>query len=118
MSGRERTMNPMLYEDPDVYRGLRFCEPDKVDEHRARPFRTVDTDIMTWGAGRAACPGRLIADVAAKVFLVQFLDEYDFAFVDDKRPEPSTFHEFVFFNPENKMLFRRRKDSVGIKNFL
>ncbi|RYC60778.1 hypothetical protein CHU98_g5412 [Xylaria longipes] len=115
MSGRERTMDPTLYEDPDVYKGLRFCKPDKINEHRARPFHTVDTDILTWGAGRAACPGRLIADVAAKIFLVRLLDEYDFAFVDGKRLKPSMFHEFVFFNPENKMLFRRREDSIGIE---
>ncbi|KAI8949235.1 cytochrome P450 [Xylaria longipes] len=115
MSGRQRTMDPTLYEDPDVYKGLRFCKPDKIKEHRARPFHTVDTDILTWGAGRAACPGRLIADVAAKIFLVQLLDEYDFAFVDGKPPKPSMFHEFVFFNPENKMLFRRREDSIGIE---
>jgi hypothetical protein len=58
---------------------------------------------------------RTIAGVAAKVFLVQLLDEYDFAFVDGKVPKPSTFHEFVYFNPDNQMLFRRRKDSIGIK---
>jgi cytochrome P450 len=115
ISGRERTMDPTLYEDPGVYKGLRFCAPDKIDKHRARPFRTVDTDILTWGAGRAACPGRAIADVAAKVFLVRLLDEYDFGFVDGKRLEPSTFHEFVYFNPDNEMLFRRRKASAGVK---
>ncbi|RWA10584.1 hypothetical protein EKO27_g4514 [Xylaria grammica] len=115
MSGRERTMDPTLYEDPEVYKGLRFCAPDKIDEHRMRPFRTVDTSILTWGAGRAACPGRAIADAAAKVFLVQILDEYDFALVDGNPPEPSILHEFIFFNPNNRMLCRRREDSIGIK---
>ncbi|KAI1355962.1 cytochrome P450 [Xylaria sp. FL0043] len=115
MSGRERTMDPVLYDEPHLYKGLRFCKPDKIDEHRTRPFRSVDTDILTWGAGRAACPGRAIADVAAKVFLVQLLDRYDVAFVEGKPPEPSVFHEFIFFNPNNQMLFRRREDSIGIK---
>jgi cytochrome P450 len=47
VSGRERTMDPAIYDDPDVYKGLRFCTPGKIDEHRARPFRTVETDILT-----------------------------------------------------------------------
>ncbi|KAJ3580520.1 hypothetical protein NPX13_g28 [Xylaria arbuscula] len=124
MSGRERTMDPALFESPDSYDGLGFCMPDKLEEHHAKTFRTVDTDILswrrrrpatslhilTWGAGRAARPGRLIAGVAVKVFLIQMLDEYDFALVDGKPFEPGVFHEFVYFNPENKILMRRRGD--------
>lgn len=115
MSGRERTMDPALFENPESYDGLRFCRPDKLEEHRAKAFRTVDTDILTWGAGRAACPGRLIADVAAKIFLIQMIDEYDFALVDGKPLKPGVLHEFVFFNPESKILVRRRHDAVGIR---
>ncbi|KAI1367937.1 hypothetical protein F5Y08DRAFT_336212 [Xylaria arbuscula] len=91
------------------------AHPDVLEEHRAKSFRAVDTDILTWGAGRAACPGRLIADVAAKVFLIQMLDEYDLALVDGKPLEPSVLHEFIYFNPESKILMRRRGDSVGIQ---
>lgn len=115
MSGRTRTMDPEIYEDPGTYHGLRFCAGGKLEEHRARPFRSVDTDILTWGAGRAACPGRVIADVAAKIFLIKLLDEYDFALIDGKPFQPGALHEFIFFNPNNKMLMRRRKDSVGIR---
>ncbi|KAI0444327.1 cytochrome P450 [Xylaria telfairii] len=115
MSGRERTMDPLLYEDPDIYKGLRFCKPDKIDEHRNRPFRTVDANILTWGAGRAACPGRAIADMAAKVFLVQLLGNYEFAFVDGKPLKPSTLHEFIFFDPNSSILLRRKHDAIGVK---
>ncbi|KAI0805715.1 cytochrome P450 [Xylaria sp. FL0064] len=115
MSGRQRTVDPVLYDEPHLYKGLRFCKPDKIDEHRTRPFRSVDTDILSWGAGRAACPGRAIANVAAKVFFVQLLDGYDVAFLEGKPPEPSVLHEFIFFNPNNQMLFWHRQDSIGIK---
>lgn len=115
MSGRARTMDPVLFEDPAIYKGLRFCEVDKLAEHRARAFATVDTDILTWGAGRSACPGRLIADVAAKLFLISLLDAYDFALVDGRPLQRGIFHEFVFFHPHNTLLVRRRKDAVGIK---
>ncbi|KAK8022823.1 cytochrome P450 [Apiospora rasikravindrae] len=117
MSGRARTMDPTLFEDPERYKGLRFCEDeDSLAQHRARAFSTVDTDILTWGAGRSACPGRLIADIAVKVFLIPLLDEYDFAFADGKPfSQRAMLHEFVFFHPHNSMLMRRRMDAVGIK---
>jgi cytochrome P450 len=115
VSGPGRAMDPAIYgDDADQYRALRFCEPDKLQEHRAKPFSSVDTDILTWGAGRWACPGRMVADMAAKILLVKLLDEFDFAFVGNEPVKPSAIHEFLFFHPDNKMLLRRRDDAVGI----
>lgn len=114
MSGATRTMDPTIFEDPREYKGLRFCSDDRIEEHRARPFSSIDTDILTWGAGRWSCPGRLITDMSAKILLVKLLDEYDFAFVGDKPLKRSIMHEFLFFHPENQMLLRRREESSGI----
>ncbi|KAK3291245.1 cytochrome P450 [Chaetomium fimeti] len=114
MSGATRTMGPEYFENPREYHGLRFCAEDKIEEHRARPFKDIDTDILTWGAGRWACPGRLISDLAAKILLVKLLDEYDFGFVGNKPLARHSMHEFLFFHPDNQMLVRRREDSRGI----
>lgn len=114
VSGASRTRDPEIFEDPQLYKGLRFCADDKIREHRERPFSGIDTDILTWGAGRWACPGRLISDLAAKILLVKILDEYDFSFVGGRPLERSIMHEFLFFHPENEMLVRRRQDSSGI----
>ncbi|KAK4034640.1 Ent-kaurene oxidase [Parachaetomium inaequale] len=113
ISGATRTMDPDYFENPREYNGLRFCAEDKIEEHRARPFSSIDTDILTWGAGRWACPGRLISDMAAKILLVKLLDEYDFGFVGNKPLARHSMHEFLFFHPENQMLTRRREDSGG-----
>lgn len=116
MSGPSRAKDSAIYQDPEVYKGLRFCADDKIlEDHRARPFRSVDTDILAWGAGRWACPGRLVADMAAKIVLIKLLDEYDFAFVDGKCLKPNSIHEFLFFHPENQLMIRRRKNAIGIK---
>ncbi|KUI71216.1 Ent-kaurene oxidase [Cytospora mali] len=116
MSGPGRAMDPAIFEEPKVYKGLRFCADDKtLEEHRARPFRNVDTDILTWGAGRWACPGRQLADMAAKIVLVKLVDEYEFALIGGKQLKPNCVHEFLFFHPDNKLLVQRRKDAVGIK---
>lgn len=114
MSGPGRAKDPAIFEDPAKYKGLRFCAEDKIKEHLARPFRSVDADILTWGAGRWACPGRQVADMAAKVMLVKLLDEYDIAFVDSKPLRHDAVHEFLFIHPDKKMLIRRRTDAVGV----
>ncbi|KAK4234569.1 Ent-kaurene oxidase [Achaetomium macrosporum] len=114
MSGAMRTLDPDIFEEPREYRGLRFCAEDRIEEHRARPFGSLDTDILAFGAGRWACPGRLISGIAAKILLVKLLDEYDFGFVGNKPLERHCMHEFLFFHPENKMLVRRREDSCGV----
>ncbi|RYC62859.1 hypothetical protein CHU98_g3350 [Xylaria longipes] len=115
MSGPSRALDPKIFENPEEYQGLRFCTEKNLEQHRARPFRSVDTDILTWGAGRWACPGRLIADMAAKILLVKLLGEWDFAFVDGKPLSPNAAHEFLFFHPDNHMLARRRADGIKVK---
>ncbi|KAK5999069.1 Cytochrome P450 monooxygenase-like protein [Cladobotryum mycophilum] len=112
MSWAMRAMNPDLYEDPENFHGLRFCAPDKLEHHRAKPFRALDNDILAWGAGRWACPGRHVADMAAKVLLIKLLNEYDFGLVDGKPLHQKLIHEFGFFDPDDKMLVRRRTDAV------
>ncbi|KAK0631016.1 cytochrome P450 [Bombardia bombarda] len=115
VSGPARATDEAIFEDAKTYKGLRFCAEEKIEGHRAKPFRSVDSDILTWGAGRWACPGRMVADMAAKVLLIQLIDGYDFRFVGGKPIKPGSVHEFLFFHPDNQMLVRRRKDAVGIK---
>lgn len=117
MSGATRSKDPAIFENSRDYEGLRFCAEDRIKDHRSRPFSSIDADILTWGAGRWSCPGRLITDMSAKILLVKLLDEYDFAFIDNKVLPCSAMHEFLFFHPENKMLVRRRKDGSGIRFF-
>lgn len=114
MSGATRTMDPSIFQDAQEYQGLRFCAEDRVKEHRARPFSGVDTDLLTWGAGRWACPGRLISSMSAKILLIKLLDEYDFAFIGGKPLSSASMHEFLFFHPESQMLVRRREEACGI----
>lgn len=33
ISGPSRAMNPAVFEEPKLYKGLRFCESGKIDEH-------------------------------------------------------------------------------------
>jgi len=113
-SAFRRTMDPEIFENPLEYNGLRYCADDKIEEHRAKPFSSINTDTLIWGAGRWACPGRIVADMSAKILLVKLLYEYDFAFVGGKPLKRSTMHEFLFFDPDSDMLVRRREKASGI----
>lgn len=114
MSASQRTMDPRVFEAPREYDGLRYCTDTKIEEHHSKPFSSINSDTLTWGVGRWACPGRLITDMSAKILLVKLLDEYDFAFVGGEPLKRSIMHEFLFFHPESEMLVRRRNDASGI----
>lgn len=101
------TSNDMAFPDPKVYKGLRFYEND-LSGHRSRPFYSLDGEILTWGSGRWACPGRYVANASSKVLLIKLLDEYDWDFVGGKPPAVVSFHEFPIFSPSIKMKCRRR----------
>ncbi|KAI9685808.1 MAG: hypothetical protein M1820_010731 [Bogoriella megaspora] len=113
VSGHSRAMDPDVFPNPQVYDALRSYNQN-LGEHRARPFNNVLADDFRWGAGRWACPGRHIATQTSKAILVKLLDEYDFKFLDGKRPNNALLHEFVFFHPDTKMLVRRRESNCGI----
>ncbi|RYP77686.1 hypothetical protein DL771_001054 [Monosporascus sp. 5C6A] len=99
---------------PDSYDGMRFYERD-LERHRARPFRGLDGDVLTWGSGRWACPGRVVANMMIKILMVKLLDEYDFAFVNEKKPSVMRIHEFLMLNPTAKIKVRRRESRLGIE---
>ncbi|KAH9884985.1 cytochrome P450 [Xylariomycetidae sp. FL2044] len=116
ISGPSRTRDEAVFARPHEYQGLRFCANEEaLERHRALPFSSVDTDVLTWGSGRWACPGRYLADMTAKIFLIKLIDEYDVTFVDDVQPGRNVVHEFLFFHPQQKMLMRRREDTVNIR---
>ncbi|KAI9896886.1 hypothetical protein N3K66_007908 [Trichothecium roseum] len=108
-----RTINRDIFEYPTKYDGLRLYGQG-LDEHRARPFKDIDGDFLIWSAGRLAYPGRFIANILVKIMLVKLLNEYDFAFVNGRRPPNFSLHEFVMFHPENRILIRRRGDVTAM----
>ncbi|KAI8949232.1 putative cytochrome P450 [Xylaria longipes] len=100
------SMDPKLYKEPEKFIGLRHCE--------GQPFQAVDNNLLTWGSGRWACPGRFVANIMAKIILVKLLNDYEFQFADGKQPRMFNMHEFVVPSPFNRMKVRRRKDTMEL----
>ncbi|KAI1809980.1 putative cytochrome P450 [Poronia punctata] len=101
------SMDPKDYPDPEEFDGLRHMG--------AQPFRRVDDHLLTWGSGRWACPGRFVANIMAKILLVELLHDYEFQFIDGKRPGSLALHEFMLIDPFSKIKVRRRKEVLGLR---
>lgn len=118
ISAYNHNTDAAVFTDPMEYKAFRYLEgsPDaeRIGTVKTKPFRVVDNNVLGWGAGRWACPGRFVASIVAKTILIKMLDEYDFEFCGGKEPPLTLIHEFGFWHPSNKMMVRKRKECLGI----
>jgi cytochrome P450 len=125
--------DPDLVPDPEKFDGLRYYRlatgmemngfvPSKggltgsTDDYR---FSTPSPTSLSFGYGRAACPGRFFASLVIKMIMVKLLSEYEFRFVPKQdrygnecpgqRPTNYMFHEFLFPWPWDWMQVKRRQ---------
>lgn len=103
-----------IFSEPDKYDTLRSYNAN-LAEHHARPFKSLDEHAHRWGAGRPACPGRLMASLVVKVILVKLIDEYDFKLtLSEGRPDSTMAHEFIWMKLGAKIDVKRRAENSGI----
>lgn len=100
-----------VYPSPQEFDGLRFyrkrLDPKQSHLHQ---FTTTSKDLLNFGHGKQACPGRFFANLEIKNILVRILQEYDCKLPDgEKRPANFTFHGSVFPDPKARILFKRRE---------
>ncbi|KAI1127674.1 putative cytochrome P450 [Nemania abortiva] len=103
------SQDPKLYNEPERFDGIRHCG--------GRPFQAVDNNLLTWGSGRWACPGRFVANMMARIILVKILNDYEFQFGDGKQPRMFNMHEFVVPSPFHKMKVRRRRNALELSYY-
>ncbi|KAF2706116.1 cytochrome P450 [Pleomassaria siparia CBS 279.74] len=104
--------DPANTRNPEKFDGLR-----DYDKRRNTPgttkyqFTSTEPNVLGFGNGKTACPGRFFASLALKAVLVKLLSEYDFMYKDGKKEKPQNIlvHEFVFPNRSNEILVRKRK---------
>ncbi|KAK7959060.1 cytochrome P450 monooxygenase [Apiospora aurea] len=73
-------------------------------------FTSPSPDILSFGFGKGACPGRFIASRELKIVLVKVLTEYEFKYAEGDGPAPKMmFYEFFFRSPKQKMLIKRKE---------
>ncbi|KAF2661050.1 cytochrome P450 monooxygenase-like protein [Lophiostoma macrostomum CBS 122681] len=95
--------------DPMRYYNLRQRE----NEGHLHQFATTEQNVLNFGHGKYACPGRFFAALEIKSILVRLIMEYDWKLPDgEARPENLKAHEFIFPNQEGVLYLKRRTDAV------
>ncbi|KAL8861936.1 MAG: hypothetical protein Q9178_001806 [Gyalolechia marmorata] len=107
-------MDPEVTTDPEVFDGLRYYKQrQNPGEGHLHQFATTEKNLLNFGHGRYACPGRFFASLEIKVILVRLIMNYDFKFLDGRgRPPNLRAHEFLFPNPDGELLVRFRGNGV------
>jgi cytochrome P450 len=98
------TPNPDLF-DPMRYYRLRQ-EEGQAHLHQ---FATTEPNVLNFGHGKFACPGRFFAALEIKNILVRLIMDYDWKLEEGKcRPENLRAHEFIFPNPDSIIYMKAR----------
>ncbi|KAL3302268.1 cytochrome P450 monooxygenase [Colletotrichum asianum] len=93
-----------LYDNPSEFDGLRFYKKRQTEEARSKyQVLSVSKEDLAWGYGRAACPGRFLADMLIKMILVEVLNRYDI-----KMPDGQGRYENMEVQGQGEILIRER----------
>ncbi|PSN67367.1 cytochrome P450 monooxygenase-like protein [Corynespora cassiicola Philippines] len=109
--------NSAIYPDPykyDIYRFQRMRD-DPATASKAQ-LVTTSPDHLAFGHGMHACPGRFFAANETKIALCHLLLKYDWKLAPGTNVEPLVFGLQFNINPENKLLYRRRKEEIDLES--
>ncbi|OBR13046.1 Cytochrome p450 [Colletotrichum higginsianum IMI 349063] len=101
--------DPDNYPDPHTFDGYRFLRlREEVDPNRFH-YASVSDTALGFGAGLHACPGRFLSAVIMKLFLIQFMTNYEIRYERGgiERP-PSIYNDLASrLDPTLKVQVRR-----------
>jgi len=103
--------DPAVTPSPEVFDGLRYYKlRQKTGEGHLHQFATTESNLLNFGHGKYACPGRFFASLEIKTILVRLIMNYDFKLPEGQgRPANMKAHEFIFPNPAGELLVRARE---------
>ncbi|KAI6039994.1 cytochrome P450 [Pisolithus marmoratus] len=105
-----------MHHDDAVYENPHVFEPFRFADMRGKEFAgskhhmvTVTPDMLAFGFGTHACPGRFFAATVLKTLLAHIVMSYDVKLEGDKS-RPNTLHlgRSILPNPAAKVMFRKR----------
>lgn len=102
--------DPEVTPEPSLFDGFRYSRArQRQGEGHLHQFATTEKNLLNFGHGKYACPGRFFASLEIKVILVRLIMNYDFKLPSQQgRPANLRAHEFLFPNPEGELLIRDR----------
>lgn len=105
--------NPKVTPNPEIFDPLRYYKlRGREGEAHLHQFATTEPEILNFGHGKYACPGRFFAALEIKNILVRLIMDYDWKLPGDEgRPKNITAHEFIFPNEKTIIYTKRRPAS-------
>ncbi|KAI6039989.1 cytochrome P450 [Pisolithus marmoratus] len=99
-----------VFENPNVFEPFRFADmPKKEMEGSRHQMVALSPNMLSFGLGTHACPGRFFAATVLKTMLAHIVMSYDVKLEDDK-PRLNTLRRgrSIVPNPAAKVMFRKR----------
>ncbi|KAF5363979.1 hypothetical protein D9756_000020 [Leucocoprinus leucothites] len=107
VTGRAINQDEQYYTDPHEFQGFRFVDKDPSKWQ----MTALNSEFMTYGIGRHACPGRFFAVTEVKTVVARILMEYDITLSDGQKERPKDLWQtgiFIAPNKTAKISLRRR----------
>ena len=110
--------HPSVTPNPEKFDPLRYYNLRQRDgESHLHQFATTEPDILNFGHGKWACPGRFFASLEIKNILVRLIMDYDWKLPDGQgRPENLRAHEFIFPNQKATLWMKARPNELKLKS--
>ncbi|KAB5575413.1 cytochrome P450 [Coniochaeta sp. 2T2.1] len=112
--GYHHGTDPSVHPDPEKFdfkRHLRKREEKDENAHKFHFASAGSEDIISWGAGEHACPGRFFAQEGLKLMFIHLLTHYDFKYAESTKEMPRFVARNLFLspNPMLPIMIRERK---------
>ncbi|KAF9453721.1 cytochrome P450 [Macrolepiota fuliginosa MF-IS2] len=104
----------VLFPDADIFKGFRFAEmrdgSGNLDSIKHQMV-SLESDLILFGHGRHACPGRFLAVNGIKAMLAHILLNYDLQLENGSknRPPNVVYQSNIIPNKKAKVMFRKRR---------
>lgn len=110
----QHNFDPAVHPDPNTFDAHRHLRKREDSNPHKFHFASVSEDMLVWGAGRHACPGRFFAQETLKLLIIHLLTHYEFKHQagTELMPRYLPSNMFLVPNPALPILFKERKVSL------
>ncbi|KAL4879214.1 cytochrome P450 [Aspergillus karnatakaensis] len=86
MSSRMHGSDPTIVPDGDKFDPMRWKKLRENGDVTKNHFASVHDEMLPWGSGAHACPGRFLVQDVLKLIFIHLLSKHDLAFENGERP--------------------------------
>ncbi|KAL9582070.1 MAG: hypothetical protein Q9212_003507 [Teloschistes hypoglaucus] len=101
--------DPSIIPNPEAFDGFRYYNASSQSTERQKQFTATDSNNLSFGHGKYACPGRYLASYKIKLIVAMLLVRFDIDFPKGKgRPRSISYADNMFPDPNGGILLKER----------